>query len=639
MNRLYLAALLFNFIFCAHHVPDDDQDYASPNEDFDDDDLEAELPDFGLVHEPRSDMNTADLTSLDWLNFKNPDLIDYEMHLEETILQPVIESGNPDLVSQWVQAFKESNSIDDLKKSAEDLLTAYNAWNTQLELAFKLVTEDPNLGPLLSAYIEPTDISSVSRTSKHLHLSMKKKLAARYLVGGQVDWTTLFIDLKACKPAERGSLTQFIFEHWPKTEDEFVKILLIQAQCYLREFIQNEDYQRKGLQYIPGHLDLYNSLADAGVIESFQFPLEAFYHEEIDVIKRLMNKIPQDFLSFEIQSLLSNGDENAIGKFTSCYPATSTVNGETIPMMEWEGLRAISCTVLAIFHHKDTIYHRELLDHLEKFEKDSYFSIILLNSNLSTKDVFMLTNGWLNDEILLKNPERLLDLVKLQHGDAISLERIIDEDEGFEYALQLINTHGPLMAAMAVLAGTPDEILMKMLQEPNAQLPDYMLYPAMFADRNVELVDAILNSTKSPIMRIIPYNYQIPRKYLDCLFKYDEYAIDYVRSLGDLETPIREGLQCLNLSQLEELLTRSPCDCYGLKGNLIFFEILFNKWHSVAKEKIEAFCVQVVEYDDFKMFLLSQSLDKLEGYYHDTEDEILKLAIDGASHIKKSYRE
>lgn len=276
MNLLRITAILLNSILCSHVTSSQDQ------------------PNLVTVGTEDGDLGTSSLGRLIEtkvrLTHSKPSLLGYAEHLEQTILEPVLIGDNSDLIERWIQAIKENKTEKELERAANDLLASYEAWNAQRDRAVKTVIGHSDLGTVLFSKIEIADIAPVAGSAKSMLAAIEKRLAAKYLEKEKLDWTTLFKALKASKPPERGHLIELMFKHWPKTEDGLVRALLMHVEYYVQAYLRDKEYQRKELPYIPGNLELYNGLAEAGVIEPYHFPMEAFYHEEPNVIE--ISKLP-----------------------------------------------------------------------------------------------------------------------------------------------------------------------------------------------------------------------------------------------------------------------------------------------------------------------------------------------------------
>lgn len=512
--------------------------------------------------------------------------------------------------------------------------------NAQQEQAVKPVLEHPDVGPLVFAKIGLSDFASVSGTSKSFLTSIENRL--KYMRGNRVDWTSLLIALKTGDPAERWHLIDFMFAHWPKTGDIYAKALLIQAQNFVEEFIREKNYQKKMLPYIPGHLDFYNSLYEAGVIYDYVFPLEAFSHEHPAVLKRFEGHAKLRRLrAGEIYELMERGVEMAIRIAKARFPPMTTIDGKESPMMEWDELGPVISVKLAIAYHKDTAYHDALLNHLRQLDKDDPTLYMLMNSRLSTKDIYDITNEWISNEQLYLYPERLLEFMMLRHKDGLHLQSLRDESEGLEYALHLINTHGPHMAAIAVLAGATTATLLKILNKDLLHVPEAMLYPTMLTGRDVELLAAILEKIENKgniCGHLFPISYHIPLKYLEVLFKYDEIAHDYFVMLdgNDYEVRLREALQTFSQEQILNLNNVS-IPFFDHRTMFIVYEELFKR--QGRKKLIEHLFNQREGRGSLDIFLLSQNLETLEDIHHEFEDTKVVEAIDHAMLVRLSYRE
>lgn len=572
-----------------------------------------------------------------------PKLSEYAKHLEAKYLKPVFRSQLPGLLFRWEAAVRDCETPKALFLTAKALVAAYD--DTRRRRMAQSVFQNEDIGSEVASMADLKSLLALSTVSSVFLRSVEMALSRRYMHDGRVNWSSLLEDVKSCTPSDSPVLLRFLLNRWPNSENQLTFALLLKALQLLYESINTPDYKPAKLPYIPGNHRLSQALFEAKVLASNEFPFEAFYHEDEDVIKTHGSR---KHSYKNVLSLFQSNDAKAISSFTALFPSSMTVNGDEIPVMAWEDLDTASSVLLAIYFHKDAS-HEALMSHLKQQLSELNWLpdpiSVLMESALSTVDVLELVGPMLMDHDLFDYTQRLLEMISTRgyRTRSINFQKLRDEGFRGKYSREICSLMNPHhFLKLALLAEADDEFIKESVKYGPRMFSSYLSPAAIYADRSVELVEFLLKNREGrELSELAPAINRSSGKYLEIIFKNDAFATSYFITLLDCPSRhhnnLRRAIQLITTKQLRLVL-----DSYGIFGResfqLVLFDELINQLTTSKRAVAEKLCTEHHENPCFRLALLAQTPKSLENISCRTKSLELKAAAIEAANIKRDVR-
>lgn len=531
------------------------------------------------------------------------------------------------------------------------LLPAANDDDKQLDVAplVDFIKESSDYGVLIASECHLDDLGSLSLVSRCFLGSIEQALIKRYYdEKGILKWSGLLVGVRTANDSQRRALIRFLLHHWPKSDDKITSGLLIDALRLFKQLLMVKKYEPLPFPYIPGQYRLYQALHQCGAIACGQFPPEAFFHEDTEVIADC-SKSPfmnMAWVSQSVNGILSSGNEKAIRNLTFLFPKTRIENNAEYPIMSWAGLSTGPNILLAIHFHKAT-YKEALMTHISKFIAEDELKTyridivhLLMSSSLSTADILILVGGKITDSSMFYYPDRLMDMLRLRGYKGIKIDFDILAHEKFRgpYSGELRKMDEWDFNIICVLAGADDDRIMEAMDCFPRENAEFFIYPIMLAKRDVKLLGTLvdrLDDCRRPTFG--PRSFKIPVEYFKCLFNFYYFAMTIMDRLiffPDLDTDhLHLGIRLLSPEFLSMILENYK----KIKGDLagvLFYDGLIAHWETDKRAVIENYLSNSDDSSPLHIALVAQDLEKLEQIFYEIDNEGLKAKISKAIEIK-----
>lgn len=472
----------------------------------------------------------------------------------------------------------------------------------------------------------------------------ERELKARYLNASEMNWVLLLKEFADRSPEEQTLVFQLLKMHWPKSDDPLTTGLLMEAFYMVRLFITRVSAKKVKFPCIPGHYKLIKALAELQIIETVEFPCEALYHEDTDVVLQYGRNLR--ICPSSLKKLLKSGNPRAIANLKALFPPVKVeVNGEVTPLMSWPNLKKDSRMILAIYYHANT-HHEALLAYLSTvaaIHKPSPTTqsptFTLMNSSLCTADVLQVLDPKLIVSEVFSYPHRLLEVLAVRAYKGISIEVPKMQEEGFTgpYSNEIASALTPAeFFSIAVLAGADDEFLKSIILNNPKCHHEMFLVAAIAAGKSLEFIKFIRAKLMPSDLKMFFIEYHVPKEYRPCLFQSAPYGICYTKQFYmHTADDLRNALQLLTPMQLKEILDR-PIKPQG-ELELVMYDELFKQQNTDKKQVIEEFLISNHLSVPFQVALLAQSCKYLQEQIMGPTDFTLKACCQTAIIAKFDY--